>query len=116
MASECHREDGAEVEVEWIIRNAITSSWASGVSRSKMRMARHRQIQGLNRFSTFLSVIGFFSSCLLEGYSIHDRAVLRAVLLGRSPREINEVRHRVDIQIRQIDELAARPWAGFPRR
>jgi hypothetical protein len=104
MASECHREDGAEVEVEWIIRNAITSSWASGVSRSKMRMARHRQIQGLNRFSTSLSVIGLFSSCLLEGYSIHDRAVLRTVLLGRSPREINEVRHRVDIQIGHIDE------------
>jgi hypothetical protein len=34
MASECYREDGAKVEVEWIIRNAITSSWASGVSRS----------------------------------------------------------------------------------
>lgn len=54
MASECHREDGAEAEVEWIIRNSIRSSWARGVSRLKMRPARHRQIQGLNRFLTFL--------------------------------------------------------------
>jgi hypothetical protein len=41
-----------------------------------------------------------FIICLLDGYSIHDCAVL----LGRS-REINEVRHRADIQIGQIDEL-----------
>jgi len=48
-----------------------------------------------------------FIICLLEGYSIHARAVL----LGRSPREINEVRHRVDIQITQIDEF--RKWVTF---
>jgi hypothetical protein len=42
-----------------------------------------------------------FVICVLERYSIHDCALL----LGKSPREINEVRYRVGDQVGQIDEL-----------
>jgi DNA-directed RNA polymerase specialized sigma24 family protein len=42
-----------------------------------------------------------FIICVLERYSIHDCALL----LGKSPREVNEVRHRVGNQIGQISEL-----------
>ena len=41
-----------------------------------------------------------FVICVLERYSIHDCALL----LSRSPREIYGVRHRVGIQVEQIDE------------
>lgn len=43
-----------------------------------------------------------FIICVLERYSTRDCALL----LGRSPREISEVRHRVGNQVRQIDELS----------
>src|SRR5689334_4712828 len=79
MASECYREDGAKVEVEWIIRNAIRSSWARGVSRSKMRTARHSQIQRLESILNLPKCDRLvFSICLLWLYSIHNRAVLLA--------------------------------------
>ena len=42
-----------------------------------------------------------FIICVLERYSIHDCALL----LGKSPREVNEARHRVSSQVGQIDEL-----------
>ena len=42
-----------------------------------------------------------FVICVLERYSIHDCALL----LSRPPREIYGVRHRVGIQVGQIDEL-----------
>jgi DNA-directed RNA polymerase specialized sigma24 family protein len=41
-----------------------------------------------------------FVICVLERYSIHDCALL----LGKSPREVNELRHRVCNRVRQIDE------------
>jgi hypothetical protein len=50
----------------------------------------------LPEFERFVFVI-----CVLEHYSIHDCALL----LGKSPREVNDVRNRVSIQVGQIDEL-----------
>jgi DNA-directed RNA polymerase specialized sigma24 family protein len=42
-----------------------------------------------------------FVMCVLEHYSIHDCALL----LGKSPREIDEVRQRVGNHVGQRDEL-----------
>jgi DNA-directed RNA polymerase specialized sigma24 family protein len=42
-----------------------------------------------------------FVICVLERYSMHDCALL----LGRSPRDINEARQRVGNQVGQIDEI-----------
>jgi|HubBroStandDraft_1064217.scaffolds.fasta_scaffold110728_2 hypothetical protein len=42
-----------------------------------------------------------FVICVLERYSIHDCALL----LGRSPRDINEARQRIGNQVGQFDEL-----------
>jgi hypothetical protein len=50
----------------------------------------------LPEFERFVFVI-----CVLERYSIHDCALL----LGKSPREVNDVRNRVSNQVGQIDEL-----------
>jgi hypothetical protein len=52
-------------------------------------------ICGLPEFERFVFVI-----CVLERYSIHDCALL----LGKSPREVNDVRNRVSKQVGQIDE------------
>jgi DNA-directed RNA polymerase specialized sigma24 family protein len=41
-----------------------------------------------------------FVICVLEHYSIHDCALL----LGKSPREVQEIRHRVGKQVPQLDE------------
>jgi hypothetical protein len=43
-----------------------------------------------------------FVICVLERYSIHDCALL----LGRSPRDINDARQRVGSRVGQIDELS----------
>jgi hypothetical protein len=48
-------------------------------------------------FDQFVFVI-----CVLERYSMHDCALL----LGRSPRDINEARQRVGNRVGQIDELS----------
>jgi hypothetical protein len=42
-----------------------------------------------------------FVICVLERYSMHDCALL----LGRSPRDVNEARQRAGNQVGQIDEL-----------
>ena len=59
-------------------------------------MATSESILDLPEFERFVFII-----CVLERYSIHDCALL----LGKSPREVNEARHRVSSQVGQIDEL-----------
>jgi hypothetical protein len=57
-------------------------------------IAEPGSIVDLPDFDRFVLVI-----CFLECYSEHDCALL----LGRSPREVNEARQRVGHQVRQID-------------
>lgn len=57
--------------------------------------AESESILDLPEFERFVFVI-----CVLERYSIHDCALL----LGKSPREVNAVRHRVGNQVGQNDE------------
>jgi hypothetical protein len=56
--------------------------------------AESESILALPAFERFVFVI-----CVLERYSIHDCALL----LGKPPREVNEVRHRVGNQVGQND-------------
>ena len=58
-------------------------------------IATPESIRGLPEFDRFVFVI-----CVLERYSMHDCALL----LGRSPREIDEARQRVGNPRGQIDE------------
>jgi DNA-directed RNA polymerase specialized sigma24 family protein len=58
-------------------------------------LAEFESVLGLPDVERFVFVI-----CVLEGYSPHDCALL----LGRSPREIDEVRKRIAHQIVQIGE------------
>ena len=60
-------------------------------------IATSESILDLPEFERFVFVI-----CILERYSIHDCALL----LGKSPREVIEVRQRVGNQVGQIDELS----------
>jgi hypothetical protein len=60
-------------------------------------IAESESILDLSEFDRFVLVI-----CVLERYSIHDCALL----LGRSPRDIDEARQRVGKQVGQIDELS----------
>jgi DNA-directed RNA polymerase specialized sigma24 family protein len=60
-------------------------------------IAASESILELPEFERFVFVI-----CVVERYSIHDCALL----LGRSPREVSEVRHRVANQVGQISELS----------
>jgi hypothetical protein len=60
-------------------------------------IADYESILDLSEFDRFVLVI-----CVLERYSIHDCALL----LGRSPRDIDEARQRVGKQVGQIDELS----------
>jgi DNA-directed RNA polymerase specialized sigma24 family protein len=57
--------------------------------------ATSESILDLPEFDRFVFVI-----CVLERYSTHDCALL----LGKSPGEVNEVRYRVGNQVGQIDE------------
>jgi DNA-directed RNA polymerase specialized sigma24 family protein len=59
-------------------------------------MAESESIFDLPECDRFVFVI-----CVLERYSMHDCALL----LGRSPRDINEARQRVGNQVKQIEEL-----------
>ena len=59
-------------------------------------VATSEPILDLPEFERFVFVI-----CVLEHYSIVDCALL----LGKTPREVIEVRYRVGDQVRQIDEL-----------
>ena len=59
-------------------------------------VAESQSILGLPEFERLVFVI-----CVLECYSIHDCALL----LGKSPREVNEVLYRVRAEVGQIDEL-----------
>ena len=54
-------------------------------------------ILDLPEFDRFVFVI-----CVLERYSMHDCALL----LGRSPRDVNEARQRLGNQAGQIDDLS----------
>jgi hypothetical protein len=60
-------------------------------------MAESESIFDLPEFDRFVFVI-----CVLERYSMHDCALL----LGKSPRDINEARQRVGNQVGQIDEIS----------
>jgi len=60
-------------------------------------VAESESIVDLPEFDRFVFVI-----CVLERYSTQDCALL----LGRSPREINEARKRIGIQVEQIEELS----------
>lgn len=60
-------------------------------------IASSESILDLPDFERFVFII-----CVLEHYSIVDCALL----LGKTPREVNEVRQRVGNQIGQIDELS----------
>jgi DNA-directed RNA polymerase specialized sigma24 family protein len=60
-------------------------------------IAESESILDLPEFDRFVFVI-----CVLERYSMHDCALL----LGRSPREIDDARQRVGNQVGQIDELS----------
>jgi DNA-directed RNA polymerase specialized sigma24 family protein len=59
-------------------------------------IAEAKSILDLPEFDRFVFVI-----CVLEGYSMHDCALL----LGRSPRDISEARKRVGNQVAQISEV-----------
>jgi hypothetical protein len=113
----------SSVSKEWIlswtrrmvIRNAISLVMGSG-DHSSLNMnddadsgliaispddspgafAESESVFDLPEFERFVFVI-----CVLERYSIHDCALL----LARSPREVNEARHRVGNQVGQSDEL-----------
>ena len=63
---------------------------------SPSEFAESESILDLPECERFVFVI-----CVLERYSTHDCALL----LGKSPREINEVRHRVVNQVGQNNEL-----------
>jgi hypothetical protein len=69
---------------------SFPDDWLSAIATSE-------SILGLADFERFVFVI-----CVLERYSIHDCALL----LGRSPRDINEARQRVGSQVGRIDELS----------
>ena len=58
-------------------------------------IATSESILALPKFERFVFII-----CVLERYSIHDCALL----LGKSPREVNDVRNRVSNQVGQIYE------------
>ena len=58
-------------------------------------IATPESIRDLPELERFVFII-----CVLERYSIHDFALL----LGRSPREVDELRRRVANQVGQIDE------------
>jgi hypothetical protein len=60
-------------------------------------IAESESVLDLPEFDQFVFVI-----CVLERYSMHDCALL----LGRSPRDINEARQRVGNRVGQIDELS----------
>ena len=60
-------------------------------------IAESESILDLPEFDRFVFVI-----CVLERYSMLDCALL----LGRSPREVNEARQRVGKQVAQIVELS----------
>jgi DNA-directed RNA polymerase specialized sigma24 family protein len=60
-------------------------------------IAESESILDLPELDRFVFVI-----CVLERYSMHDCALL----LGRSPREVNEARQRVGNQVGQIDGLS----------
>jgi hypothetical protein len=60
-------------------------------------IAAYESIVELSAFDRFVFVI-----CALERYSTHDCAVL----LGKSVREVNEARHRIDNQAGQISEFS----------
>jgi hypothetical protein len=60
-------------------------------------LAESESILDLPEFDRFVFVI-----CVLERYSMHDCALL----LSRSPRDINEARQRVGNQVGQIDEIS----------
>lgn len=59
-------------------------------------IAGSESILDLPEFERFVFVI-----CVLEGYSIHDCALL----LSKSPRDISEARQRVGNQVGHMDEL-----------
>ena len=63
---------------------------------SQSTIAISESIHDLPEFERFVFII-----CILERYSIHDCALL----LGKSPREVIEVRQRVGHQLGGIDEL-----------
>jgi DNA-directed RNA polymerase specialized sigma24 family protein len=65
-------------------------------------IAQSESILDLPEFDRFVFVI-----CVLERYSMHDCALL----LGRSPREINEARQRVGNRVGQIDEHISQRFA-----
>ena len=60
-------------------------------------IAESESILDLPELDRFVFVI-----CVRERYSMHDCALL----LGRSPRDINDARHRVGDQVGQIKELS----------
>ena len=64
---------------------------------SRNTTAESEEILDLPELDRFVFVI-----CVLERYSVHDCALL----LGRSPRDINEARQRAANQVRQIDKLS----------
>jgi DNA-directed RNA polymerase specialized sigma24 family protein len=115
---------GSSVSREWVlswtrrmvIRNAISLVMGPGGQRfvntnddagngliafspddSLATIAESESILDLPEFDRFVFVI-----CVLERYSMHDCALL----LGRSPREVNEARRRVGNQVGQIDQLS----------
>ena len=61
--------------------------------------ATSESIIGLSEIERFVFVI-----CVLERYSIQDCALL----LGKSPGEVNKVRHRVSMHVGPIDERGKR--------
>jgi DNA-directed RNA polymerase specialized sigma24 family protein len=75
--------------------DADSASVAFSADDALSTMATYKAILDLPEFERFVFVI-----CVLERYSVHDCALL----LGKSPRELNEVRHWVGSQIGQIDE------------
>jgi DNA-directed RNA polymerase specialized sigma24 family protein len=77
--------------------DADNGSMAFSPDESLDALAKAESIRSLPELDRFVFVI-----CILEHYSIRDCALL----LARSPREIDEVRHRVGNQVGQMDELS----------
>jgi hypothetical protein len=76
--------------------NADNGSIAFSSDDSPGAIAGFESILDLPEFDRFVFII-----CVLERYSMLDCALL----LGRSPRDINEARQRVGNQVGQIDEI-----------
>ena len=87
--------DAEEQSFKGMYGDAVGDSTAFSEDRSLGRAATSKAILALPDLDRFVFVI-----CVLERFSIHDCALL----LGRSPRDIDEAHRKVVNQIEQVNE------------